>query len=271
MITAARARLVESQQVIEYLGSPEPKFTVATRMWWNLGMSNGAGAKARREEEIAFLAMEHVLGVDIKLADAAGVDKMPDGSWVSDDGRTRGIVEITSPPARDLLTEWARAKKEGRPQMESGSVPLRLNELADVCAELLATDWALENIEKLQAQQADERHLFLFGRGQDVGHYFYRLSGSYEDGSIELVEDLDLPEGISDIWFRGKARRKFGQLLGTTEVWLARYQAGSGWRRYVVEIEERDLPSPAAGIADDPVPDEMRHPKDRTASRQCDG
>lgn len=233
-------------------------------MWWNLGMSNNAGAKARREEEIAFLAMEHVLGIDIRLADSAGGDKMPDGAWVSDHGR--GIVEITSPPATDLLTEWARAKKEGRPQSEGGQIPLRLNELADVCTELLAADWARGNIEKLQAQPADERHLFLFGRGHDVEHYFYRLSDSYEDGSIEPVEDLALPEGISDVWFRGRARRKSPQLLGTIEVWLARYQAGSGWQRYVVEIEEQDLPSPAAGIADDPVPAEMRHPKDRTAA-----
>lgn len=231
-------------------------------------MSNGAGAKARREEEIAFLAMEQVLGIDIRLADAAGGDKMPDGSWVREDGRTRGIVEITSPPARDLLTEWARAKKEGRPQMESGSVPLRQNELADVCAELLATDWALENIEKLQAQQADERHLFLFGRSHDVAHYFYRLSESdNNDGSMEPVEDLVLPEGISDVWFRGRARRKSRQLLGAIEVRLARYQAGAGWQRHVVEIEEQDLPSPAVGIANDPVPAEMRHPKDRTAAK----
>lgn len=97
-------------------------------------------------------------------------------------------------------------------------------------------------------------------------YYFYRLSDSYEDGSIEPDEDLALPEGISDVWFRGRARRKSGQPLGTTEVWLARYQAGAGWRRYVVEIEEQDLPSPAAGIANDPVPVEMRHPKDRTAA-----
>lgn len=44
-------------------------------------MSNSAGAKASREEEIAFLAMEQVLGVDIRLADAGGGSKMPDGSW----------------------------------------------------------------------------------------------------------------------------------------------------------------------------------------------
>lgn len=228
-------------------------------------MSNKAGVKARREEEIAFLAMENVLGVDIRLADSGGGDKMPDGEWVSDGGQTRGIVEITSPPATDLLAEWARAKKEGRPQTESGSIPLRLNDLADVCAELLAADWALENIEKLQAQPADGRHLFLFGRGHDVEHYFYRLSDSYEDGTIEPVGDLALPDGISDVWFRGRARRNPGQLLGTTEVWFTRYQAGTGWHRYVVEIEEQCLPSPAAGIAHDPVPAEMRHPKDRSA------
>lgn len=71
--------------------------------------------------------------------------------------------------------------------------------------------------------------------------YFYRLSDPYEDGAIEPVEDLALPEGLSDVWFRGRVRRKSGQLLGTTEVWLARYQAGAGWQRYVVEIEEQDL------------------------------
>jgi hypothetical protein len=45
-------------------------------------MSNATGAKARREEEIAFLAMEKVLGVEIKLADAGPGDKKPDGTWV---------------------------------------------------------------------------------------------------------------------------------------------------------------------------------------------
>lgn len=228
-------------------------------------MSNKAGVKARREEEIAFLAMESVLGVDIRLADSGGGDKMPDGEWVSDGGQTRGIVEITSPPATHLLAEWARAKKEGRPQTESGSIPVRLCELAEVCTELLGQDWALENIEKLQATQADERHLFLFGRSYNVQNYFYRLSDSYDDGSMEPVKDLALPTGISDVWFRGRARPK-SHPVGTVEVWLARYQAGAGWQRYVVEIEEQDLPSPAAGIANDRLPAEMRHPKDRTAT-----
>lgn len=235
-------------------------------------MSNSADAKARREEEIAFLAMEQVLGVDIMLADADGSPKMPDGAWLSpDDGGRRGIVEITSPPATELLRAWARAKKAGKPQEESGSIPLRLNELADVCEELLATEWAQENILKLQAQPAHERHLFLFGRGYNVQHYFYRLSDSYEDGSSEDVGDLVLPEGIASVWFRGRALREGDRLMGTTKVWLARYQTGFGWCRYVVTIEELDLPSPNAGIADDPVLADRRHPKDRTAAARESG
>ena len=229
-------------------------------------MSNSADAKASREEETAFLALEQVLGVDIKLADAGGGNKMPDGSWVTPDGRGRSIVEITSPPAAELMAGWARAKKEGRPQTESGAIPLRLNELADVCAELLAEDWALENIRKLQAQEADERHLFLFARGHDVAHYFYRLSDSREDGTTEPVGDLVLPDGISDIWFRGRAKRESGWPLGTTEVRLARYQASGGWHRYVVNIDEQDLPSPASSLADDHVPAETWQPKNRAVS-----
>jgi hypothetical protein len=144
-------------------------------------MSNVPGAKASREEEIAFLALEQVLEVEIKLADAGAGDKKPDGSWVYPDGQERqGIVEITSPPATSLMGEWARAKKAGQPQTEGGSIPLRLNELAQVCSEMLAEDWARENFDKLLAQSADERHLFLFARGhKEGGHYFYRLSDSY--------------------------------------------------------------------------------------------
>jgi hypothetical protein len=230
-------------------------------------MSNSADTKARREEEIAFLAMEQILGVDIRLADADGSPKMPDGAWLSTDGNRKGIVEVTSPPATDLMRAWARAKRAGKPQEESGSIPLRLNELADVCAELLAVEWAQENIEKLVAQPADERHLFLFGRGHDVQHYFYRLSDSREDGSTDVVGDLVLPEGISDVWFRGRARREGDPLTGTTKVWLARYQTGTGWHRYVATIGELDLPSPNSRIAGDLVPADMRHPKDRTAPR----
>ncbi|MDX3002669.1 hypothetical protein PWY87_13365 [Kribbella solani] len=73
-------------------------------------MSNGAGLKASREEEIAFLAMEQVLGVDTKLADAGAGNKMPDGSWVYHCQKRRGPVEVTSPPAKGLMKKWPRAK-----------------------------------------------------------------------------------------------------------------------------------------------------------------
>ncbi|MFC0030089.1 hypothetical protein ACFFMM_11200 [Micromonospora chaiyaphumensis] len=228
-------------------------------------MSNVAGATTSREEEIAFLALEQVLGVDIKLADAGAGDKKPDGSWVyPDEPKRHGIVEVTSPPATHLMREWARAKKAGRLQTESGRIALRWNELAQVCAEMLAEDWARENLDKLLAHPADERHLFLFSRGHtEGGHYFYRLSDSYDDGSTEHVDDLVLPHGISDVWFRGRAQRDLDRPLGSTKIWLARFQTGLGWRRYVVRIEERQLPSPNPRIADDGVPAGWRSVKCR--------
>lgn len=187
-------------------------------------MSSGAEAKASREEEIAFLAMEQVLGVDIKFADSGAGDRKPDGSWVYPDQERPGIVEITSPPATSLMSGWARAKKAGQPQTEGGSIPLRLNELAQVCTEMLAEDWASENFDKLLAQPADERHLFLFARGhKEGGHHFYRLSDSYDDGTVEHVADLVLPQGISDVWFRGRARRTRHQPMAGRN---------SGWRDF---------------------------------------
>jgi len=230
-------------------------------------MSSKAGAEARREEEIAFLAMEQVLGVAIRLADSGAGNKMPDGSWIYPGQERRGIVEITSPPATELMREWARAKRDGSPQTEGGSIPLRLGELAQVCAEMLATDWARENIRKLLAMPTEERHLFLFARGYgEGGHYFYRLSDSDDDGTVGHVDDLVLPDGISDVWFKGRARRTSDELTGWTDLRLARFQAGSGWHRYVVGIEEQHLPSPSQGIADDLVPEAWRRPKDRTVN-----
>jgi len=225
-------------------------------------MSNAAGAKASREEEIAFLIMEDVLGVDIRLADAGAGNQKPDGAWVSTDARgRRGIVEITSPPDKELLKEWARAKRDGEPQSESGSVPLRLNELDQVCTELLAEEWALENIAKLRAEPADERHLFLFGRSERIQHYFKRLSDDYGNGQAEHVDDLVLPEGLDSVWFRGRAVRR---TEWSTRVWVARFASGSGWNRHTVDIDERQLPSPNPGMVDDKVPAELRIPKDRS-------
>lgn len=229
-------------------------------------MSNAVGAKASREEEIAFLAMEQVLAVEIKLADAGAGNKKPDGTWGYPNSQERhGIVEITSPPAKSLMSRWAAAKRESQPQTEGGSISTCLGKLAQVCTEMLAEGWAKENLDKLLAQSADERHLFLFARGhKEGGHYFYRLSDSYDDGTAEHIEDLVLPEGISDVWFRGRARRDPAEPLGACDLWLARFQARSGWQRYVVPIEEQQLPSPNPGIADDRVPEGWRQPKDRT-------
>ena len=56
-------------------------------------------------------------------------------------------------------------REEDRAAPDRGRIdPLRLNELAQVCTEMLAEDWAIENFDKLLAQSADERHLFLFAR-----------------------------------------------------------------------------------------------------------
>ena len=225
-------------------------------------MSNAAGTKASREEEIAFLIMEDVLGVDVHLADAGAGNKKPDGAWVyPDQNGRRGIVEVTSPPDKQLLKKWAQAKRDGEPQSESGSIPLRLNELDQVCMDLLAEDWAQENVAKLLAEPADERHLFLFGRSHRVQSYLYRLSDEYEDSRIESVGDLVLPRGLSSVWFRGRAAP--GQSWDT-RVWVARFQTGSGWHRHVVDIDERHLPPPNSGIADDKLPAELRCPKDRS-------
>ncbi|MEC3854280.1 hypothetical protein [Paenarthrobacter ureafaciens] len=225
-------------------------------------MSNSSGAKASREEEIAFLIMENVLGVDIHLADAGAGNKKPDGAWagVGAKGR-RGIVEITSPPDKELLKKWAKAKRDGKPQSESGSISLRLNELDQVCTELLDEDWARENIAKLRAEPADERHLFLFGRSHRVESYFYRLSDESDEGLAEPVGDLVLSEGLSSVWFRGKAVRRPDWGI---RVWVARFQAGSGWHRHAIDIDERCLPSPNPGLVDDTVPSELRTPKDRS-------
>lgn len=132
-----------------------------------------------------------------------------------------------------------------------------------MCTEMLADDWAGENVTKLVAQPADERHLFLFARSYEVGDaFFYRLSDSYDDGMVEQVEDIALPEGITDVWFCGRARSV--EPIETMDISVARFQSGSGWHRYVATIAERCLPSPAPGIADDRLPIGWRRPKDRS-------
>jgi len=227
------------------------------------GVSNGPEARATREEEVAFLIIEAVLGVDIRLADAGGGNKTPDGAWVYPGANARpAIVEVTSPPDTKLMRTWAEAKRAGTSQSESGSAPARWNELAEVCMEILREPWALENIEKLTSHPAEERHLFLFGRSYRVENYFYRLSDTYEENTTEHVADLVLPDGVTDVWFRGRARR--GQDSDVAEIRVARFNKGTGWQRHLVEIHERALPAPNPGIVDDKVLPGWRKPKVRT-------
>lgn len=225
-------------------------------------MSTSAGTGASREAEITFLAMEQVLGVDIWLADAGTGDSMPDGSWSSPDGQ--GIVEVTTRPATRQMAVWARAKRAGEPLSENGSVPARLNELADFCMELLETDWAMQNIMKLRAQPAEQRHLFLSARTEDIGDYFNRLSDEYDDGPMESIGEIALPSCTSDVWFQGQAQRCIDNPHRKMSIWIARYQKDTGWQRHVVDIDELALPSPNPGLVDDRVPAGQREPKHRT-------
>lgn len=227
-------------------------------------MSNAVGAKASREEEVAFLIMESVLGVDIHLADAGSGNNRPDGVWSIQSAKgNRGIVEITSPPDTELLKKWAQAKRDGESQSEGGFIPLRLNELDQVCSDLLSEDWAMENIAKLRAEPANERHLFLFGRSHRIESYFYRLSDQYDNLGVEPVDDLVLPEGLNSVWFRGRAQRCDEW---RRRVWVARFLKGSGWHRHTVDIDERHLPSPNPSIAADKILSNIRSPKDRSQS-----
>lgn len=228
-------------------------------------MSNSQSKTASREEEIAFLCLEKALGVEITLADAGGGNRMPDGRWQDPDNPAHwAIVEVTSPPDGRLMKQRAAAKRASRPISESGSVPTYIGQLAQPINEMLAEDWARDNFSKLLDQPAHERHLFLFGRSYRVENYFYRLSECRNNGLFENVDDLILPRGISDVWFRGRSRRLSSSSCGRIETKIARFQASSGWRRYVVELEELHLPAPNPHIATDQVSANLRHPKNRT-------
>lgn len=224
-------------------------------------MSNSVGTQASREEELALLIMENVLGVDIQLADAGAGNNKPDGSWVISDAiRYRGIVEITSPPDTKLMKQWAKDKREGRRQSEGGSIPIYWNKLDKFCTDLLSEDWALKNIAKLLNEPADERHFFLFGRSYRVESYFARLSDEYKEGPIEFINDIALPEGLNSVWFAGRAARCDEWRM---RIWVARFQAESGWHRYTVDIDERNLPPPLSSIGVDRRPATTRRVKSR--------
>lgn len=230
-------------------------------------MSNSNLAKATRGEEIAFLAMERIPGVNIELADAdagAGAGaKMPDDRWKRIPSEDQDcVVEVTSPPASHLTHERAHAKIYDSSHVETGSYAPRLNDISQVCAEMMHTVWAKENFCKFLAQPARERQLFLFARRHSDQSYFRRLSGEREGAPDEDLQPIQFPHGTSDVWFRGQATR-VGGIQGLRLVKVARYQAASGWHSYEVNLQERELPAPARGIADDQVELGWRCPKDR--------
>lgn len=225
-------------------------------------MSTAKDTQATREEEIAFLTIERALGIEVQLADAGAGDKMPDGKWrFGPSGALQAIVEITSPPAHRAIGGLARATRARERYIESGSMPVRRNELAEVCQEWLSEDWAIDNINKLNARPADERHLFLFARTYDREDYLLRLGDAGDGPDTEFVADLELPDGISDVWFRGRACR--GE-SGQTAVRVSRFQRDSGWKRYTVTLNEAELPAPNAQlVGPDRWAGATRQPKER--------
>ena len=224
-------------------------------------MSNPVGKKADRSEEIAFLVMEGVLGVQIFLADADGKRGSVDGRWEREG--SVGVVEVTGPPAEAEMRAFAIAERTGTQWMESGSTNAYLGTLHKHLSDELTEPWAVANLDKLRRVDAHERHLYLIGRTVLVQEYYARLSDTYESGPMEKIGPLILPEGITDVWFAGRGARGATKLEGVTQ-WVARYNRKSGWSTHSVTIDERRLPAPRIG--GDPAPAGWRLPqRDRTA------
>lgn len=223
-------------------------------------MSNPARTHARRDEEIAFLIVERVLGVDISLADAGAGNSAVDGAWIYVNGR-RAVIEVTSPPDAEHMRDAARAQHAGELFVESGVVRLGPRKLSARLGELLRQEWAFENMRKLAAQDADERHLFLFGRSHRTAYPFYLLSDQYVDAPAEPVSDLALPEGASDVWFLGRAFHAPESLDFHANV--ARFNRDTGWSRHSVELEERLLPVPPGFVGEDVIDAATRRVKAR--------
>lgn len=210
------------------------------------------GQAPSREEAIAFQVVESVLGVRIALADAGGGDKTPDGRWESGNGTA--IIEVTSPPSEAEMREFAKSVQRGERYMESGTFPAHLGSLAEYLSELVAVTLT-GDVEKLNGVDADERHLFLLWRTYPQSDHFSRLSDVYEGGETEPVSALTLPDGITDVWFQGRARRDPGGRDGF-ELAVARFNRHTEWERHTVRIDERILPGPT--IVRDPMPDGWR-------------
>lgn len=219
-------------------------------------MNNPVGKQADRSEEVAFLVLEAVLGVQIFLADSNGTNGCVDGRWGLEDGI--GIVEITGPPAEVELRAFAIAERSGERWVEARSVDRYHNQLAEYLSRELTKPWSMANVAKLTAIDAKERHLFLLGRTMHDHEYYARLSDTYTSGPVERINPLNLPSGISDVWFLGRASR--GETsLGVVTLRVARFNRRLGWSTHAVSIDEQRLPAPKSAV--DPAPDGWRLPQ----------
>lgn len=219
-------------------------------------MNNPVGKKTDRSEEIAFLVVEDVMGVQIYLADANGESGTVDGRWERN-GRV-GIVEVTGPPAVEEMSAFAEAERDGIRWMESGSGAVHLGTLAEHLSDELKLTWAVKNVRKLNQVEGDERHLYLIGRTILVQEYYARLSDEYETGPMERIGSLALPDGISDVWFAGRGTRGGSELSPFTQR-VARYNRILGWSCHEILLDEQVLPSPKIGA--DPAPEGWRLPQ----------
>ncbi|WP_326503714.1 hypothetical protein [Rothia nasimurium] len=209
-------------------------------------MSNKTGTQTRREEEIAFLAIENILDVDIYLADSGGGNSRPDGEWRDPANDFLNILEVTSPDETELMRNMFIAARDGKNHIESGFLGSDWGMLHENINEMLSEGWVVKNVEKLRMAKADRRHLYLYGRGMKYRDWFNRLCRWEPDFQDEPLLPVDIPKGIDRIWFQaGSAQKEPGAEFTT---WVAWYDPDSGWGYKSIVIDERFLPSPRPNL-----------------------
>lgn len=226
-------------------------------------MSNKTGAQASREEEIAFLCLEKILGVEIFLADSGSGNAQPDGCWkLSDAPDSWAYVEITSPDCTEVMRNLSIQRKDPTTRefgvvMEEGVFEYGNRSLAQCLSGMLKEEWALPNVKKLKSKQAQERHLYLIGRtiGQDL---------LFEDFRSLMSESrrIELPDGITDLWLEGLcfSAEKSERGVESFIVRFLRLNRYGGCSAHEVLIREEQLPAPKRTQCDLP---RKRNPKQR--------
>lgn len=229
-------------------------------------MSNKVGTQASREEEIAFLCLEKILGVEIFLADSGSGNAQPDGCWkLSDAPDSWAYVEITSPECskkmRELNEQWKKVRAgESTRVTDDGVIEFTGLSAAEQISAMLREQWAEGNIKKLKAKEAEECHLYLIGRtiAQDLTFEDFR-SLMYESTRIEL------PDGITDLWLEGLcvSAEKSERGVESFIVRILHLNRYDGCSAHEVLIREEQLPAPKRTQCDLP---RKRNPKQRKPS-----